>query len=94
MICSSGIYLGFGIIGAYLDGAMGVVWGAAFATWLGAALWWRQLHNAMHEAGHWSPRDAQRGLSAWDSPQVTATAQESDPWPGEYSISPPGVERS
>ena len=92
MICSSLIYLGFGIIGAYVDGAMGVVWGAAFATWLGAALWWRQLYNGMHEAGHWSPRGADRGLSAWDRPQVTVAAR--DGWPDEYSISPPGVERS
>jgi O-antigen/teichoic acid export membrane protein len=93
MICSSGIYLGFGIIGAYVDGAVGVVWGAAFATWLGAALWWRQLYNGMHEAGHWSPRGADRGLPAWDRPQVTAVAR-ADGWPDEFSISPPGVERS
>ena len=69
MICSSLIYLGFGIVGAYVDGAVGVVWGAAFATWLGAALWWRQLYNGMHEAGHWSPRGADRGLPPGTAPR-------------------------
>jgi O-antigen/teichoic acid export membrane protein len=93
MLCSSGIYLGFGIIGAYVDGAAGVVWGAAFATWLGAALWWRQLHVGMREAGHWSPKHVHRGPSAWDRPRATPTVEELNPWADEYIVSPPGAER-
>jgi O-antigen/teichoic acid export membrane protein len=97
MIFASLMYLGFGIIGAYLDGAVGVVWGAAFATWFGAALWWRQLHIAMQEAGHWSPARMHSGLSAWGRPglpvpQVSAAVPEPAARPGEYQISPPGME--
>jgi O-antigen/teichoic acid export membrane protein len=95
MVFASLMYLGLGIIGAYLDGAVGVVWGAAFATWFGAVVWWRQLHIAMHEAGHWSPARVHRGLSGWIRPglpvsPVSVTAQQ----PGEYLVSPPSVESS
>jgi O-antigen/teichoic acid export membrane protein len=50
MIFSSALYLGLGIAGAYLDGAAGTVWGAAIATWVGAALWWTQLNTALRES--------------------------------------------
>lgn len=50
MAIGSALYLILGIIGAYFDGAFGAVCGAAVATWVGAALWWAQLHIAMHEA--------------------------------------------
>jgi O-antigen/teichoic acid export membrane protein len=95
MIGSSSIYLGFGIAGAYADGAVGIVWGAAAATWLGAALWWRQLHTALHEAGHLSHphRGAHAGFTAW-SPQVTASVREPDPRLDGWDMSPPGIERS
>jgi hypothetical protein len=67
-----------------------VVWGAAFAAWFGVVVWWRQLHIAMHEAGHWSPARVHRGLSGWIRPglpvsQVSVTAQE----PGEVPYLPP-----
>jgi hypothetical protein len=51
MIISSVIFLGCGLVGAYLGGAVGTVWGAAFATWAGALVWWWQLLAAMRESG-------------------------------------------
>ena len=50
MIISSVIYLGCNLAGAYLDGAVGTVRGAALATWLGAVVWWWQLRVAMRES--------------------------------------------
>jgi O-antigen/teichoic acid export membrane protein len=50
MVVSSALYLGLGIVGAYYDGAFGAVCGAAVSTWVGAALWWVQLHTALREA--------------------------------------------
>jgi O-antigen/teichoic acid export membrane protein len=59
MIIASVIYLGCNLTGAYLDGAAGTVRGAALATWVGAVVWWWQLHLAMRE----SDRIPSRGLS-------------------------------
>lgn len=50
MIIASVIFLGCGLVGAYLGGAVGTVWGAAFATWAGALVWWWQLLAAMRES--------------------------------------------
>lgn len=50
MVAGSALYLGLGIAGAYLDGTVGVVCGAAVSTWVGALLWWLQLRTAMREA--------------------------------------------
>ena len=52
MILASALYLSLGVAGAYFDGAVGTVWGAAVATWIGTALWWKQLHSALREAAH------------------------------------------
>lgn len=49
MVLASAIFLGLGVAGAYLDGAVGTVWGAALATWIGTALWWTQLNTALRE---------------------------------------------
>ena len=50
MVLASAIFLGCGVAGAYLGGAVGTVWGAAIATWVGTLLWWQQLQLAMREA--------------------------------------------
>ena len=52
MLLYSSLYLILGIIGAYLDGAVGTVWGAAIATWIGTAVWWTQLNSALREKSH------------------------------------------
>jgi O-antigen/teichoic acid export membrane protein len=54
MVVSSALYLGLGILGAYIDGSFGVVCGAAVSTWIGAALWWMQLRTGLREASHGS----------------------------------------
>src|SRR5262249_24350249 len=41
-----------GLAGAALGGSMGVVRGAAIDTWLGALVWWWQLHLGLRESGH------------------------------------------
>jgi O-antigen/teichoic acid export membrane protein len=51
MIFASLIYLGCGLAGTVLDGAVGAVRGAAVATWVGALLWWWQLRVALRESG-------------------------------------------
>lgn len=48
LIASAG-YLGFGLIGAALGGAVGMSWGSTTAMWLGAGLWWLQLRAALRE---------------------------------------------
>ena len=42
-------YLGFGLVGAWLGGAVGMSWGSTTAMWLGAGLWWLQLRAALRE---------------------------------------------
>ena len=56
MVLSSAVYLGCGLVGAYLGGATGTVLGVALATWVGALLWWWQLGLAMRESGKIPPR--------------------------------------
>jgi O-antigen/teichoic acid export membrane protein len=65
MVASSAIYVACGLVGAYLDGALGAARGAAVATCLGAVLWWWQLAVATHHlrtepdggpAGRWPRR--------------------------------------
>lgn len=48
LIASAG-YLGFGLAGALLGGAVGMSWGSTIAMWLGAGLWWLQLRAALRE---------------------------------------------
>ncbi len=67
MIVASVAFLGCGLIGTVLGGAQGTVDGAAVATWIGAVMWWWQLHLALQEAGHlpaghrfWSGRPSDR----------------------------------
>jgi O-antigen/teichoic acid export membrane protein len=55
MVVSSALYLGTGVVGAYFDGAFGATCGAAVSTWVGAVLWWMQLHTALRERGIGAP---------------------------------------
>jgi O-antigen/teichoic acid export membrane protein len=50
MVIASVAYLGFGLAGAALDGAVGTVRGVAVATWIGAIVWWWQLRIALRES--------------------------------------------
>lgn len=50
MIATSVIYLVLSLAGAYFDGALGTVRGAALATWLGALVWWWQLRVAIRKS--------------------------------------------
>jgi O-antigen/teichoic acid export membrane protein len=50
MIITSVLYVACSLVGTYLDGATGMVRGIALATWLGAGVWWYQLHLAMRES--------------------------------------------
>jgi O-antigen/teichoic acid export membrane protein len=52
MVLQSVLYLGCGLVGAFTGGAAGTVLGTAVATWVGALLWWWQLHVALQESGH------------------------------------------
>ncbi|MQA79606.1 MAG: hypothetical protein GEV10_14195 [Streptosporangiales bacterium] len=48
-VFTSAAYLVFGVIGAAVDGAFGSACGCAFATLLGAFVWWRQLHTGLRD---------------------------------------------
>lgn len=48
LVASAG-YLGFGLVGAWFGGAVGMSWGSTTAMWLGAGLWWLQLRAALRE---------------------------------------------
>lgn len=48
LVASAG-YLGFGLAGAALGGAVGMSWGSTTAMWLGAGLWWLQLRAALRD---------------------------------------------
>lgn len=63
MVFTSSLYLGLGIVGAYLDGAVGVMWGAAISTWVGTALWAQQFRTAVHE--HHNQYGDQRIRISW-----------------------------
>jgi O-antigen/teichoic acid export membrane protein len=49
-IITSVLYVVFGLVGAYIDGAVGTVEGTMVALWIGALLWWWQLRAAMQES--------------------------------------------
>ncbi|MGH3912089.1 MAG: hypothetical protein ACRDTC_01555, partial [Pseudonocardiaceae bacterium] len=47
---ASAAYLTGGLVGAAATGAaLGASWGSTLAMWLGAALWWHQLHAGLRE---------------------------------------------
>jgi len=49
MIFSSALLVACGLVGAVADGAAGTMWGTAFASWVGALLFWWQLRTALRE---------------------------------------------
>jgi len=49
-IFGSATYIAGCLIGAFLAGAVGSVYGSAVGTTAGALVWWRQLHVALREA--------------------------------------------
>ena len=93
MIISSVMYLVFTLTGAYLDGAVGTVRGAALATLSGAVVWWWQLRVAMRESDKMPARDRfrlgrRRGPSAPPEtlppvPAMSGVAARSGPTPGD-----------
>lgn len=56
MIISAALFLACGLVGAAEGGALGVMRGAAVATWLGALMWWWQLNAGLRDADIVSPR--------------------------------------
>jgi O-antigen/teichoic acid export membrane protein len=52
MAISSAITVVLGLAGAFVGGAVGTMYGAAIAAWIGALLFWLQLRRALHETGH------------------------------------------
>jgi len=52
MVVASAAYLAFGLLGAWAGGVVGTVRGIAVATWVGALVWWWQLHAGLRESGH------------------------------------------
>ena len=51
MLLASAIFVVCGLVGAATGGSLGVVIGAAVATWVGALLWWRELRVALRNHG-------------------------------------------
>lgn len=56
MVIGSALIIVCGLAGALTGGAAGTMWGTAAASWLGAILFWWQLHKALREHAH--PRRA------------------------------------
>jgi O-antigen/teichoic acid export membrane protein len=52
MVVASAAYLAYGLLGAWSGGVVGTVRGVAIATWVGALVWWWQLHAGLREAGY------------------------------------------
>jgi len=86
-VIASLAYVAAALVGASLDGAVGAVRGSALAVWVGALLWWWQLHLALRESdsvpegqGLWASQSAGRHrispelLSQKPGNQATAAA--------------------
>ena len=59
-IATSVVYVAGGVAGAYIDGAVGTVYGVAIAVWIGAGVWWWQLHRALKGASSSAATAARR----------------------------------
>ena len=92
MVVSSAAYLAFGLLGAWVGGVVGTVRGIAVATWVGALVWWWQLHAGLRESGHvpagsrfWPRRlGGRRGI-----PEPAPAPPEPAPAPPEPAPAPP-----
>ena len=51
MLLASAIFLACSMAGAFVGGTVGIMEGAALATWLGALVWWWQLRCALRGTG-------------------------------------------
>ena len=51
-VIASVLYVVLGLAGAAVGGVVGTVQATALAVWLGALVWWWQLHLAMRESGY------------------------------------------
>lgn len=49
-LIASAIYLACTIVGTFVAGVQGTVWGLAIGTWVGAIIWWGQLRAALWES--------------------------------------------
>jgi hypothetical protein len=68
-LCQSAGYLGFGLTGAALGGAVGMSWCSTAAMWLGAALWWWQLRAGLRDHLPVSASDITAGSTAGPAPE-------------------------
>ena len=57
MIIGSVVYLGCSLAGAYQDGAIGTMRGAAVAAWITLLVLWWQLRAALRSPARYQPRD-------------------------------------
>ena len=55
-------YVGGGLTGAAIAGALGSSWGSATAMWCGAVVWWLQFRAAMNEHTMTMPRAGQEEI--------------------------------
>lgn len=63
-VATSAVYVGGGVLGAYVDGAVGTVYGVAIAVWIGAGVWWWQLQRGLRAASNASPDSRSAGRSS------------------------------
>lgn len=86
VVISSGLYLVFGLSGAVVDGAFGVLTGLAIAQWIAAPLFWWQLRAAMRESGKipdaswflWSRMNRRHQQSTADDQKNLALSKDAD----------------
>lgn len=57
MVIGSALTVVLSLVGAAADGAAGTMIGAAAASWIGALLFWKQLHTALRESAR-SPAES------------------------------------
>lgn len=91
MIVASAFFLVFGVVGAYLGGAAGTVWGAAFATWAGAGMWWWQLQSGIRDNGTALGRRHKTGRHRKQRPEPAARAWSKDVQPGTVTSANSGA---
>ncbi|MEU9886681.1 hypothetical protein [Sphaerisporangium sp. NPDC051011] len=86
------LYIGFSVVGAALDGAVGAATGLALANLAGAALWIRQFHTALRET---EPPDSSPPLvpTSVTSPLPPSAAKPAPMGPGRASSAMTSIRR-